>query len=65
MVSPFVCKVCGGSITLGRHGSGWRHQSGEHIDHKVQKISREEYRQLVGKEEDTEAGDYPERIEPA
>jgi len=61
MASPFVCRVCGEAITLGRHGSGWRHASGDHTDHKVRKIPREEYRRLEGNEESPEAeGEKPE-----
>ena len=41
MSTPFVCKVCGGDIVLGRHGSGWRHVSATHFDHRVQKTARE------------------------
>src|SRR4051812_33052033 len=44
MMSPYVCAVCGSSITLGRHKSGWRHSDGERHDHRVKKIDREKYK---------------------
>jgi hypothetical protein len=43
ILNPFVCKICGGDVILGRHQSRWRHVSAKHSDHRVQKVAREEY----------------------
>lgn len=50
MSSPFVCEICGEAIQIGRHGSGWRHASGGHSNHRVKKIAREEYRKRIREE---------------
>jgi hypothetical protein len=46
MKSPYVCAVCGGSIQIGRHKSGWRHVDESRSDHRVRRIERVEYEQL-------------------
>jgi hypothetical protein len=45
MKSPYVCDVCGGSIQIGRHKSGWRHVDESRSDHRVRRIERVEYEQ--------------------
>jgi hypothetical protein len=51
MKTPYVCAVCGGSIQIGRHKSGWRHIDEARPDHRVRRIDRTEYEQLqVGSE---------------
>jgi hypothetical protein len=46
MKSPYVCAVCGSSIQIGRHRSGWRHVDESRSDHRVRRIERVEYEQL-------------------
>jgi hypothetical protein len=45
MNSPYVCAVCGGSIQIGRHDSGWRHKDESRSDHRVRRIERAEWEQ--------------------
>jgi hypothetical protein len=46
MKSPYVCAVCGGSVQIGRHKSGWRHVDESRSDHRVRRIERAEYKQM-------------------
>jgi len=55
--SPYVCVVCGGSIQIGRHKSGWRHVDESRSDHRVLRIERIECKQLKAGEA-SEGTDY-------
>jgi hypothetical protein len=46
MKSPYVCAVCGGTIQIGRHKSGWRHIDDARSDHRVRRMDRAEYEEL-------------------
>jgi hypothetical protein len=46
MRTPYVCAVCGGSIEIGRHKSGWRHKDDSRSDHRVRSMDRAEYEQV-------------------
>jgi hypothetical protein len=46
MRTPYVCGVCGGSIQIGRHKSGWRHKDDSRSDHRVRPMDGAEYEQV-------------------
>jgi transcription initiation factor TFIIIB Brf1 subunit/transcription initiation factor TFIIB len=46
MKGPYVCAVCGGTIQIGRHKSGWRHIDDARSDHRVRRMGRAEYEEL-------------------
>jgi hypothetical protein len=50
MKSPYVCALCGESIKIGRHKSGWRHTTDSQAEHAVKKVTRSEYERLQGEE---------------
>jgi hypothetical protein len=46
MKGPYVCAVCGGTIQIGRHKSGWRHIDDARSDHRVRRMDRAENEEL-------------------
>jgi hypothetical protein len=46
MKGPYVCAVCGGTIQIGRHKSGWRHIDDARSDHRVRRMDRAEYEEF-------------------
>ena len=47
MRAKWLCAVCGMAIHPGRHSGGWRHENGAHVDHRVQKIAREDFERVT------------------